>query len=128
VIGEPSPPTPARVVHVVRPAVPDEQLIDLLRALVTRRTVVDPPAAPVGADPKLGDIARRLSTLSDRGTIETIMLGAITALTDADRAHCLFHDPTSGALWSEARLRAGADDRRATGGLVGWAAHTGQTL
>lgn len=128
VLGDPSRPMPERTLHVIRPTVPDAQLVDLLRALVTRCTVVEPPAIPADADPKLGDIARRLTTLTDRGSIETIMLGAITALTDADRAYFLFHDPDSGALWSEARLRAGADDRSATAGIVGWVARTGHTV
>ncbi|HEU4610569.1 MAG TPA: GAF domain-containing protein, partial [Kofleriaceae bacterium] len=47
---------------------------------------------------------------------------------DTDRAYCLFVDAATGALWSEARRRAGGDDRRAIAGIAGWAAHTGQAV
>lgn len=129
VIGEPSPPAPERVVHVARPNLPDERLIDLLRALASGRAVVEPPKSPASIEPKVAEAARRLTNLSDRGAIEMVTIEAITALTAADRAHCLFYEPLTGALWSESRLRArGGDDRRAMGGLVGWAAQTGQTV
>jgi GAF domain-containing protein len=127
VIGEPSPPAPERVVHVVRPALADDKLIDLLRALTSGRVVVDPPQ-PCKSNPRVADAARKLSTLSDRGAIEQTTIEAIAALTAADRAHCLFHDPATGALWSETRRRKGSDDRHAMGGLVGWAAQTGQMV
>jgi GAF domain-containing protein len=128
VIGEPSPPAPERVVHVVRPALADDKLIELLRALSTGRVVVDPPHAADAKNPRVADAVRKLSTLTDRDAIEATTIEAITALTGADRAHCLFHDPMTGALWSEARRRSGGDDRHAMGGLVGWAAQTGQTI
>jgi GAF domain-containing protein len=128
VIGEPSPPAPDRVVHVVRPSLPDDMLIDLLRALSAGRVVVEPPQAVDAHQPRVAEAARRLSTLTDRGAIEMTAIEAITALTGADRAHCLFHDPMTGALWSEARRRTGSDDRHAMGGLVGWVAQTGQTI
>jgi GAF domain-containing protein len=128
VVGEPSPPAPDRVVHVVRPDLPDERLIDLLRALVSGRVVVEPPQAKDASSPKVTELARRLATLTDRGAIEMTTIEAITLLTAADRAHCLFHDPATGALWSEARRRERGDDRQAVAGLVGWAAQTGQTI
>ncbi|HEY5925677.1 MAG TPA: GAF domain-containing protein, partial [Kofleriaceae bacterium] len=128
VIGEPSPPAPERVVHVVRPTLADAKLLDLLRALVTGHVVVEPPRAPTAIPPNVADAARRLASLTDRGAIETTAIEAVTALTTAERAHCLFHEPVSGALWSETRRRAGGDDRAAMGGLVGWAAQTGQPI
>jgi GAF domain-containing protein len=123
VIGEPSPPAPERVVHVVRSSMPDDELVDLLRALVTGHVIIEPPTA--ANDAATSDIARRLSAISDRGTLERTTCDAIVALVNADRAHCLFHEPSTGALWSEAKRRSGSDDRRAMGGLVGYAAHTG---
>lgn len=128
VIGEPSPPAPERVAHVVRPNVSDAQLIDLLRALVSGRAVVEPPDAKDASHPKVVEFGRRLATLTDRGAIEMTTIEAITLLTAADRAHCLFHDPATGALWSEARRREGNDDRQAVAGLAGWSAQTGQTI
>ncbi|HEX5062595.1 MAG TPA: GAF domain-containing protein [Kofleriaceae bacterium] len=128
VVGEPSPPAPERVVHVVRPTVPDDKLVDLLRALVSGRVIVEPPEAVVPINSRVGEAVRRLATLSDRGAIEMTTIEAITAITACDRAHCLFYDPSTSALWSEAKRREGSDDRQAMGGIVGWAALTGQTI
>jgi hypothetical protein len=128
VIGEPSPPAPERVVHVVRPAVADDKLLELLRALASGRAIAEPPDRAGPLDDKVRAVADKLSRLTDRGAIETISIEAITTLVAADRAHCLFHDPSTGALWSEARRRSSRDDRRAMGGLVGWAAHTGRAI
>ncbi len=128
VLGEPSPPAPDGVAFVVRPSIPGDQLVALVRAVASGHAIVEPPPAPAATDARLADVARRLGSITDRASLETLVLGAVTALTDADRAHCLFHDPATGALWSEARRRAGTDDRRATGGLVGWAARTGHAI
>ncbi|HSD86434.1 MAG TPA: hypothetical protein VLB44_02930, partial [Kofleriaceae bacterium] len=129
VVGEPSPPAPDRVVHVVRPTIPDEQLVDLMRALVTGHVIAEPPVAAASeSEPKVVEFAQRLARLDDRGAVEMITVEAITALVAADRAHCLFFDPGTGAVWSEALRRTLGDSRRAMGGLVGWAAYTGQTL
>lgn len=134
VIGEPSPPAPERVVHVVRPALPDDLFVELLRALASGRAIVEPPAATTVAsaastsDPTVVEAARRLASVTDRAAIESITSDVIVGLTSADRAHCLFHDPVTGALWSEARRRGGGDARHAMSGLVGWAAQTGQTI
>jgi len=128
VIGEPSPPAPDRVVHVVRPAIDDDQLIELLRAIVGGRALVEPPQQPAEPDARASDAARRLASLTDRGAIEMVTIETITTLTEADRAQCLFYDPSTNALWSEAKKRGRGDPRQAMSGLVGWAAHTGQTL
>jgi GAF domain-containing protein len=126
VIGEPSPPAPERVVHVVRPTLGDDQLIDLLRALASGRAVVDPPSPT--DHPAAREAARRVAAYTDRAAIEHTVVDELITLTAADRAHCLFHDPATGALWSEAKRRTSDDDRRAMGGLVGWAAQTGKML
>ena len=129
VIGEPSPPAPDRVVHVVRPTIADDQLVDLLRSLATGYVIAEPPVATSSEnEPRVVEFAQRLAKLDDRGAVEMITVEAITALVAADRAHCLFFDPSTGALWSEAMRRTLGDSRRAMGGLVGWAAYTGQTL
>ncbi|HTL36835.1 MAG TPA: GAF domain-containing protein [Kofleriaceae bacterium] len=128
VIGEPSPPAPARVAHVVRPSVSDAQLVAIMRALVTGRVVAEPPTVSDENEPRAVEAAQRIATLDDRGAIEMIAVEAITALTGADRAHCLFFDPASGAFWSEGTRRTLGDSRRAIAGLVGWAAYTGQAI
>lgn len=128
VIGEPSPPAPDRVVHVVRPALSDAQLADILRALSSGRVLVERPAQPAEPDPRSRDFAQRIARMSDRASIETTMIEALTVLVDADRAYCWFFDPASGALWSEGHRRLLGDNARAMGGLVGWAAYTGQAI
>jgi GAF domain-containing protein len=128
VIGEPSPPAPDRVIHVVRPTLTDAQLAELLRALSSGRVLVDRPAQPTSPDPRAREFAQRIARMSDRASIETTMIEALTVLVDADRAYCWFFDPSSGALWSEGQRLALGDNRRAMGGLVGWAAHTGQAI
>lgn len=127
VIGEPSPPAPERVVHVVRATLDDEALVALLRALVGARVVVDPPVA-TDVDESVADFAKRIVSIEERGALETLGVEAITAATSADRAQLLFHDPSTGALWSEARRGTTGDDRRSTWGIAGWCAHTGQAV
>ncbi|HUS32046.1 MAG TPA: GAF domain-containing protein [Kofleriaceae bacterium] len=128
VIGEPSPPAPERVAHVVRPSVTDRQLVDLIRSLVSGRVVAALPEASAEVDPRVLDAAQRIAKLDDRAAIESIMVDTITAVVGADRAHCLYFDPLSGGLWSEgARVTLG-DSRRAIAGFVGWAAYTGEAL
>lgn len=128
VIGEPSPPAPDRVVHVVRPTVPDAQLIELLRALSSGRVLVERPPQPTSPDQRVREFAQRVARMSDRASIETTMIEALTVLVDADRAYCWFFDASSGTLWSEGHRLALGDNRRAMGGLVGWAAYTGQRI
>lgn len=128
VIGEPSPPAPDRVVHVVRPTMSDDQLVELLRALSSGRVLVERPAQPADPDPRARAFAQRIARMSDRAAIETTMIEALTVLVDADRAYCWFFEPSSGALWSEGQRRLLGDNSRAMGGLVGWAAYTGQTI
>jgi len=127
VIGEPSPPAPSRVVHIARPSLSDDMLLALLRALTTSRAVADPPEA-TGDDPRVRELAEALAAQTDHAAIERIGVEAILALADADRAQLLFHDPSSGALWSETVQRANGDARRAIAGIAGWAAHTGHAV
>lgn len=128
VIGEPSPPAPDRVIHVARPTLSDSQLADLMRALASGRVLVERPLQPPAPDPRAREFAQRIARMSDRASIETTMIEALTVLVDADRAYCWYFDPSSGALWSEGQKRALGDNRRAMGGLVGWAAYTGETI
>ncbi|MCE9575348.1 MAG: HlyD family efflux transporter periplasmic adaptor subunit [Deltaproteobacteria bacterium] len=131
VIGEGAPADP-RIAHVVRRQLPPEQLRPLLRCLIDRHPVHahddGSPHDPVEA--RLAQRAftatRRLAGASDLASTEQIVGDALLELVDADRAHVLFFDADDGALWSEAKLRGtSGDDRRAIGGLAGWAARTG---
>lgn len=124
VIGEPSPPAPARVVHVIRPTASDDMLRVLLRALANGRTIAAPPR-PGAIDPRVTAALKRLDAARSLVYVENTASDAVLELTGADRGYCLFHDPTSGALWSEVRKKQGADDRTAFAGLAGWAARTG---
>lgn len=130
VLGEPSGSPPPRVTHTVRLALPDAELVDLLRSLVNGVAVAEPPTAADDADARVADYAHRIGTLDDRGALEMVTIEAVTALTQADRTQVLFFDPQSGALWSEARRRDGAtsDVRRATAGIAGWSAYTGRAV
>ncbi len=133
VIGEPSPPAPSRVVHVARPTLSDDMLLALLRAFTTSRVVADPPSPPVPSSAatqgsRVGELAARLAAETDHAAIERIGIEAILALTDADRAQLLFHDPLGGAIWSEAMHRSSGDARRAVAGIVGWCAQTGHAV
>lgn len=128
VVGEPAPPAPERVVHVVRPSVPDDLLIDLLRALVSGYIVGDPPTATSDGDPRVHEFAARLAKMEDRGAFEMIAVEAVTKIMGADRAHCMFFDPATGALWSEGVRRTLGDARKAVAGFVGYSAYTGRAI
>jgi GAF domain-containing protein len=128
VIGEPSPPAPPRVVHIARPTLSDDMVLALLRAFATSRVLADPPPAATSSDPRVRELAERLAAETDHAAIERIAIEAILALTDADRAQVLFHDPATGALWSESKQRASGDARRAVAGVVGWCAQTGHAV
>ncbi len=124
VIGEPSPPAPARVVHVVRPGIGDDALRALLKGLASGRVLPAPPRT--GAiDPRVTAAVRKLDATRATGAFEAAAVEAVRELAGADRAYCLLHDPTSGALWSQARREGGTDDRTSFAGLAGWAARTG---
>jgi membrane fusion protein (multidrug efflux system) len=130
IIGEPGEQIDRRIAHVVRRGVPAEHLLVLLASLAGRR-----PTRPPAAQPDTPDAARnlqrafaatrRLAGASNLIDAESAMVAATMELMGADRAHCLFHDPDDGALWSEARMRDGDDERRAIAGLAGFAARTG---
>ncbi|MCG8420052.1 MAG: HlyD family efflux transporter periplasmic adaptor subunit [Proteobacteria bacterium] len=75
---------------------------------------------------RLLDIARQFAAQASLQEASDNLEAGVVALTRAGRAHCLFHDPSDGALWSESsdyRPQAGSYARR---GLVGYAARTGK--
>jgi hypothetical protein len=124
VVGEPSPPAPDRVVHVVRPTIGDDHLRDLLIALTTGRAI-DVALRPGASPAKVIARSRALDTLRSIARVEATCIDAITELTGADRAYCLAYDSADGSLWSEALRRRMGDERRAFAGIAGWAARTG---
>jgi hypothetical protein len=124
VMGEPSPPAPERVVHVVRPNIPDDQLRELLHALATGRVPAPPPSRAISAEPPVLSHARRLESARDLSAIEAMAIEAIVELTGSDRAYCLAFE-ADGSLWSESLRRRSGDDRRAFAGIAGWCARTG---
>jgi hypothetical protein len=124
VIGEPSPPAPDRVVHVVRPTIADDHLRDLLTGLSTGRAI-DVPLRKGASSAKVIARARSLDTVRSVAAVERIAVDCISELTGADRAYCLAYDPVDGSLWSEALRRRAGDERRAFAGMAGWSARTG---
>ena len=132
VIGDPEAPVPANVAHVIRASAPDDQLQALFASVATGSAVAAaaPPATPQSSeDARRAQAAftasRKLAAATDLSSTEAIAVEAIQELLDVERAYCLFFEGESGALWSEAKQRADADDRRATGGMAGWSARTG---
>lgn len=130
VVGDPTHAVDQRVAHVIRPGLSSQRLSVLLAALAGRRAHLAPPADPDTPAGLLSAeraflVSRALAGASNLVEAEAIAVTAVVELADADRAHCLFHDPDDGSIWSEARMREEGDDRRAIAGLVGFAARTG---
>ena len=132
VIGDARQPRDPRIAHVACPALHDDQLQALVCALATDRAIASTPSlrpprhpAEAHAVKRAFAASRKLATVTDLAIAEACAIDAVIELIDVERAHCVFYDATSGALWSEARERAGGDDRRATSGMIGWAVRTG---
>jgi len=134
VFGDPSaPPASPRVGHVVHPALDDDALGVLARAVAAGGpTPVEAPPHPRPASQiearqlqRALVASRRLAGASDLAGTEEVATDAVIELCHADQAFLLFYDAGDGALWSEARLGKAGDDRRAIAGLAGFAARTG---
>ena len=132
VIGDPDRELDPRVAHVIRAGTPDDQLQALLAAVATNSALAgaSTPSTPSSTqDARRAQAAftasRKLASATDLLSTEAIAVEAIRELLDVERAHCLFYDADSGALWSEALQRASGDERRAAAGMVGWSARTG---
>jgi biotin carboxyl carrier protein len=130
IIGEPTPVADPRVAHFIRRGLPLEHVYALLTSLAGRSAVAPPlpePDSPAAARSAQRAFlaSRRLAAATDLADAEAHAAAAVVELCGADRAHCLFHDPDDGSLWSEARIREAGDERRSTAGLVGFAARTG---
>ncbi|MEJ7600405.1 MAG: GAF domain-containing protein [Kofleriaceae bacterium] len=131
VVGDPMHP-PERATHVVTRTWPDDQLRALLHAIATGRPRSVPPLPPPTNASEARDAtraitaARKLAAAADLATCESTTVEILVELLEVDRAYCLYYDHGDHSLWSEARLAGHAgDDRRAVGGLAGFAAHTG---
>jgi biotin carboxyl carrier protein len=130
VVGDPTRVVDQRVAHVIRRGLSSQRLSVLLESLAGRRTNPPRPADPetpaaLRSAQRAFQVSRRLAGASDLAEAEAVAVSAVAELAGADRAHCLFHDPADGSIWSEARMRQEGDDRRAIAGLVGFAARTG---
>ncbi len=130
VIGDPAKP-PKRAAHVVTRAWPDAQLRALLVALASQ---AQPQAQlPMPSSPGEAQIAqrainagRKLAAVTTVAGCETAMVEILVELLEVDRAYCLFYDPETASLWSEAKLHGPAgDDRLALAGIAGYVARTG---
>jgi len=132
VIGDPERIDDPRVAYVARAGMPDDQLQALLAAVATSSALAGAgaPSTPISTDDARRAQAaftasRKLASATDLLSTEQIAIEAIRELLDVERAHCLFYDADSGALWSETLQRAAGDERRAVAGMVGWSARTG---
>jgi multidrug efflux pump subunit AcrA (membrane-fusion protein) len=131
VIGDPATAaTDPRVAYVARPSIDDDQLRGLLEAIASG------VAAPVTKLPaetpqharraqRAFAASRRLASATDLRATESIACETVQELVGADRAYCLFFHAGDGSIWSEALQQGPGDERRAIGGLAGWAAYTG---
>ncbi len=132
VIGDPLTVYP-RAVHVITRAWPDEHLRTLLVAIAAGRptgtVVLPPPADAASARDAQRAIAaaRKVAASTDLISTERTVVEILIELIDVDRAYCLFYDAGTAALWSEAKVAAGSDERFAFTGLAGFAARTGAT-
>lgn len=133
VIGDPLAP-PARATHVVTRAWPAQDLRALLVALAAR---AQPPAPlPLPESPAEAQIAqraiaagRKLAQVTSSAGCEATIVESLVELLEVERAYCLFYDPDTGALWSEAKLHGPAgDERRAVAGIAGYVARTGRPV
>lgn len=130
VIGDPNAP-PARAMHVLTRAWPDDQLRALLVALATQQPRPQAPIAPPSDPTEARDAqralqaGRKLAVATDLATCETTTVEILVELLESDRAYLLFYDPNDGALWSQAKLAADGDERHAVAGLAGFAVRTG---
>jgi biotin carboxyl carrier protein len=130
IIGEPVEAADPRIAHFIRRGIPLEHAFALLASLAGGRPyapLLPEPDSPMAARTaqRAFVASRRLAAATDLADAEAQAVAAVIELCAADRAHCLFHDPDDGGLWSEALMRESGDDRRSTAGLVGFAARTG---
>lgn len=133
VIGDPASPPPCAA-HVVTRAWPEAELAALLVALATQAQA--PTPLPLPASPAEAQVAqralgasRKLAAITTSAACETTMVESLVELLELDRAYCLFYDPETASLWSEAKLHGPTgDERRAASGLAGYVARTGRTV
>jgi membrane fusion protein (multidrug efflux system) len=116
-----------RIAHVIRRSLSVEHVSVLLGSFAGRRRCPQPLGGMAGGrEAQRAFLASRsLAASSDLAEAESAAIAAVLELIAADRAHCLFHDPADGSLWSETRMRDSGDERRAVAGLAGFAARTG---
>jgi multidrug efflux pump subunit AcrA (membrane-fusion protein) len=130
VVGDPTIAYP-RADYIVSRAWPADHLRRLLVALATKRPLPIEPPPPPENPAEARDAqraiagARKLGTVTDLVAAEATAIEVVIELLEADRAYCLFYDAASAQIWSEAKHRAGEDERKAFAGLAGYAARTG---
>lgn len=73
-------------------------------------------------------ISRSLSTMSSLDEAAGVIERSVVELLDADRVYCLFHDASSGILWSETDPAHGDEELGAFVGLSGFAARTASAV
>jgi len=131
VVGEPTR-TYSRADFVITRAWRDVELRWLLVVLADRKPSPLPSLAP--PDDHTGDVhdaqrallaTEKLVTAMDLATTETMAIGSVVELVDADRGYCLYYDASRAALWSEWR---GGETMPAIVGIAAWVARVGQPV
>lgn len=131
-VADPSKADDESFFHVVRPELADEHLAALVHSFAADAPIGSPPVAEQPSDPDEARRAqaaftasRKLAAAVDSEATERLATDAILELCEIERAYCLFFDASDGSLWSEAKMTATGDTRRAVAGIAGWAARTG---
>jgi multidrug resistance efflux pump len=119
-----------RVYFVVSPALAAEDLASLLAsALSQSQSPTLEYALGSSDDAELHkavlEAAGRFAAADDLTSAARAVSAALVELLRADRVHCLYHEPETGALWSP--VPPGREHRASTG-LCGYVARTGQGL
>lgn len=121
-----------RAAFVVRAGLSAAALRQLVLALAGQAApVAAPPAVRTTEEARQAQRAfvasRRLASATTLAEAEALAIEGLLELMDAERGQCLFCD-SDWSLWSQTRLDAGGDGRRAVAGLAGFAARTSRQV
>ncbi len=118
------------VYYRLRPGLGDLQLRYILASAVRPRPVaIAPPssATRAWANKLVFEICAAASARPDPAAVAAAIEDGIARLVGCVRVACVFHQSSSGALWTEPGLDAASDpiEGRASTGIVGFVARTG---
>jgi len=98
-----------------------------VRALLVQAAATQPAPPPRELDAAHAEVvsrhAARIGALTDPAQVVASIVESVQTLLDTDRAHCLFCDEETGAIWSP--TDESAPDAHASEGLVGFSVRSG---